>query len=79
VAEDEVVEGRRVDREARAVGGLRKPATTSVLAAAGLTTIPVWLPVIELVTVSVALIDRLPAVLRVALKVWAPASAPMNV
>jgi hypothetical protein len=41
------------------------PLTVNVLAAAGLTTIPVWLPVIEGVTVSVAVIDCVPAVLRV--------------
>ena len=36
---------------------------------------PLWLPVIVLVTVSVAVSDWLPAVLRVALRVWTPASA----
>ena len=59
-----------------AVVGSSKPATTKWLVAAGLTVIAVWLPVIELVSVSVALIDCSPAVLRVALKVWLPLSLP---
>ena len=58
-----------------AVLGEAKPETTRLLAAAGLTAMPLWLPVIVLVTVSVAVSDWLPAVLRVALRVWTPASA----
>ena len=51
-----------------------EPETVKWFAAeAGLTVIPVWLPVIELVTVSVAVIVWLPAVLNVALKVAVPA------
>ena len=52
-----------------------KPETTRLPAAAGLTVMPFWLPVIVLVTVSVAVSAWLPAVLRVALRVWTPASA----
>jgi len=43
-----------------AVRGVVMPATTSVFAAAGVTTIPLWLPLIEAVTVSVAVTDRVP-------------------
>src|SRR5262249_61161247 len=51
------------------VGG--EAGSTKRLAAAGLT-VTVALPVMELVTVSVAVTVRLPAVFRVALKVPAP-------
>ena len=61
-----------------AVVGDGKPDTTSVLVAAGLT-VMLALPVIEEVTVSVAVIDWLPAVFRVAENVWTPASPPVNV
>ena len=43
-----------------------------------LTTIPVWMPLIVLVTVSVAVTDCVPAVLRVTLKTWVPASVALN-
>ena len=56
--------------------GSVKPATTRVEAAAGVTVIAVWLPLIEPSAVSVALIDWSPAVLKVALKVWLPLSLP---
>ena len=50
-----------------------------VLAAAGLTVIPVWLPVMLPVPVSVAVSERLPAVFKVALKEWLPASLLVKV
>ena len=53
--------------------------TASRLVASGLTLIPDCVPVIELVIVSVALIDCVPAVRRVALKVWVPLSAAVKV
>jgi hypothetical protein len=59
--------------------GEAKPETTRLLAAAGLTVMPRSLPVIVLVTVSVAVSERLPAVLRVALKVCTPWSAAVKV
>jgi hypothetical protein len=62
-----------------AMVGSRKPATTRVEVAAGVTVIAVWLPVIVPMLVSVAVIDCSPAVLSVALKVWTPASAPVKV
>ncbi len=46
--------------------------TASRLAANALTLMPPWVPLIELVTVSVAVIYWLPAVRRVALKVPLP-------
>ena len=49
------------------------------LATAGLTVIPFCVPLMVPVTVSVAVIDWLPAVFNVALKVCAPASALTNV
>ena len=49
------------------------------LAAAGLTVIPVCVPVTPGTTVSLVVIDWLPAVFRVALKVWTPWSASVNV
>ena len=52
-----------------AVRGVVSPATTMVVAAAGLMTMPLWVPVIEGVSVSVAVTDRVPTVLRVTLKV----------
>ena len=52
-----------------AVVGEGKPATTSVLAAAGFTMMFDWLPVIELLEVSVAVMDCEPAVLSVPVKV----------
>ena len=62
-----------------AVVGEEKPETTRLLAAAGLTVMPVCEPVIVLVTVSVAVRDWLPAVFSVALKVCWPASDAVEV
>ena len=45
-----------------------KPKTNRLLAAAGLTTMPDWVPVMLDVVVSVAVIDWVPAVNRVAAK-----------
>ena len=53
---------------APAVTGDGKPATRSVLAVAGLTVMPVWLPVMVDVTESVAVSDCAPAVFKVAVK-----------
>ena len=50
--------------------GLGRPRQPDALADPGLTTMALWLPVIEAVTVSVAVTDRVPAVLRVTLKTW---------
>ena len=44
-----------------------------------LTTMPLWRPVIVLVTVSRARTACVPAVLRVTLKVWTPALAAVKV
>ena len=55
-----------------ATSGLGKPETTRVVAPAGLTTMPLWTPAIEDVTVSAAVIELVPAVLRVRLKTWVP-------
>jgi uncharacterized membrane protein len=52
-----------------AVCGLGKLATVSVVAAAALMTIPLWLPVILAVTVSFAVRLWVPLVVRVAEKV----------
>ncbi len=43
------------------------------------TTIPVWMPVMDAVRVSVALTRWVPAVRRVTLKVWTPALAALKV
>src|SRR3954464_3061357 len=51
----------------------------SLLAAAGATVIPVWLPVMLLVVVVVAVIAWVPAVFSVALKVCAPLSTAAKV
>ena len=49
-------------------------------AAAGFTTMPLWVPVMVPVTVSVAVIDWVPAVLSVTLvKVWVPLSPATKV
>jgi hypothetical protein len=53
--------------------------TTRLLAAAGLTVMPVWLPVMLPVEVSVAVSDCVPAVWSVALKVCTPWSALVKV
>jgi hypothetical protein len=44
----------------------------------GVTTIPAWLPVIAAVRVSVALTERLPAVLRVMVNRCVPASVDVK-
>ena len=56
-----------------------KPETVRVLAPAGLTVMPLWVPVMDPVTVSVAVIDWVPAVLSVTEKMWVPASPPVKV
>ena len=59
--------------------GLGKPETVSVAAPAGFTTMPLWVPVMVPVTVSVAVIDWVPAVLRVTEKVCVPSSPATKV
>ena len=49
------------------------------LTAAALTVMPALVPLIEPVTVSVAVSVREPAVFSVAEKVWVPLSAPVKV
>ncbi len=61
-----------------AVVGDGKPATISVLAAAGLTVMPDWLPVMPPLAVSVAVSDWVAAVFNVALKLCAPASPALK-
>ena len=56
-----------------------KPVTTTVLAAAGLTTMPTWLPVKSGVVVSVTVSDCVPAVFSVTVKVWVPLSPAVKV
>ena len=58
-----------------------KPVTLNVLtgAAAGLTVMPAWVPVMLPVVVSVAVSDCVPVVFSVALKVCAPLSAAVKV
>ena len=58
--------------------GEGNPATSRLLVAAGWTVI-VWVPATELVAVSVAINDWLPAVLSVALKTCAPPSPAVKV
>ena len=48
-------------------------------APAGLTVMPLWVPVMVPVTVSVAVIDWEPAVLSVTERLWTPLSAPVKV
>ena len=55
------------------------PDTAKVLAAAGVTVMPLCVPVMLPVTVSVAVIDRLPTVLSVTLKVCVPWSTTTKV
>ena len=57
---------------APAIVGLGKPVTLRCVAAPGFTTMPDWVPVIDPVTVSVAVIVRVPTVLRVTAKVPTP-------
>ena len=71
----------RGDGHAVRVAGRRRianPVTLRWVAAAGVTVIPVWVPVIETVPMSVAVIDWLPAVLSVTLNTWTPLSPPVN-
>ena len=49
----------------------------TLLAAAGLTMIPDWVPLIELLAVSVAVIDCVPAVFSVARRRATPLSPPV--
>ncbi|MDB5309859.1 MAG: hypothetical protein JWO38_4061 [Gemmataceae bacterium] len=53
-------------------------ARTKCVAAPGVTRIPDCVPVIPPADLSVAVIDRVPAVFSVAVKVWAPASAAVK-
>ena len=53
--------------------------TTNELAAAALTLMPDLEPLMELLAVSVAVTDWVPAVFRVMLKVWIPALAAVKV
>ncbi len=62
-----------------AVVGVVKPETLRVVAAAGLTVMAPWVPVIVPVTVSVAVIDWVPAVFSVTEKVWIPSSPATKV
>ena len=62
-----------------AVVEVGKPDTTRVLAAAGDTLMFDSVPVIEEVLLSVAVIDCVPAVFKVALNVCIPASPDVNV
>ena len=55
------------------------PESTSVEVAAGLTVIEELLPLIEPLTVSVAVTVCAPAVFRVAVTMWTPASPPVKV
>ena len=55
-----------------------KPVTIKVLAAAATTVMPDWLPVSELVSVSVAVNDWLPAVFKMALKAPMPLLRPAS-
>ena len=61
-----------------AVTGEGNPATVKVLAAIGLTLMPGCVPV-PLVVLSVTVSDCVPAVFRMALKLWTPWSAAVNV
>ena len=57
-----------------------RPERTTVLAAAGLTRMPVCDPVIEVATVSITLTELVPTVLRVIpeANAWTPASVALN-
>ena len=65
----------------RTVKGLwkRPRASALKLVAAGLTRMPLWVPVMLGVTVSVAVIVRVPAVFRATLKTWMPLSVAVKV
>ncbi len=60
-------------------GRAGKAADTERRREAAFTVIPLWVPVMDPVTVSVAVIERVPTVLRVTEKTWTPASEPLNV
>ena len=62
-----------------AVVGLAKPETVKVTVGPTLTVIPLWVPVMVPVTVSVAVIDCVPTVLSVTEKTCVPASPPVKV
>ena len=64
---------------APAVSVVGKPVTVNEVAAAALTVMPVSLPVMAGVAVSVAVIDWVPAVLSVAEKVSVPSLAAVKV
>ena len=93
-ASETVLPGNRVadavperDRDRRGRGAVRRdrgrgstrPSTSDALTAAAFTVMPGVVPVIEPVTVSVAVTVCEPAVLSVAEKVWVPASPPVKV
>ncbi len=64
-----------------AVTGLGKAETTRVVVVPGSTVMALWVPVMVPVTVSVAVMDWVPAVLRVTplVKVWTPLSPATKV
>ena len=64
-----IVYQEQVMQIAQAVAGDGKPLTPNLAGAAAVMLMPVCVPVIVEVTVSVAVIDRVPAVFKVALKV----------
>ena len=64
---------------APAVLGVVMPETTNLVRAVAFTRIPTWPPLISANAVSVAVTDWVPAVLRLILNVWTPASAALNV
>ena len=55
------------------------PVTVSVATAAGVTVIPLWVPLTSGLEVSVAVIDCGPAVFSVTLRAFWPLSVAMNV
>src|SRR5436853_7211036 len=65
--------------EMPAVTGDGTPDTFSEAAAPAVIEIPLCVPVIVLVTVSVAVIDCVPAVFSVTLKAWMPLSQGLGV
>ena len=70
-----------VDLRSQRVGDGDCGIGDSLLGAAQFTTMPVWLPVIVGVSVSVAVTDWVPAVLRIKFpeKTWEPASVALKV
>src|SRR5216683_4179231 len=68
------------DPPVSALAGLGKPVTSSLVVAPGLTRMPVWLPVMVIVPVSVAMMDALgAAVFNVMLNLCTPASVTVYV